>query len=1041
MSSLAFGQVAVRKDVQNPQQGKKQKKEIALKSAADFQKKIRSQAKPERKTKGIVLFSEDFSGGAIPSTFTLYNQDGLSPAAQVSYVTDAWIGNPNLLDSTDYTAVSTSYYSPAGTADDWMVTPKLHIAPQANLSWNAIAYDGSYADGYEVLISTTDSLVSSFTTVLFSVPAENSMWTARNVNLSAYAGQDVFIAFRNNSNDKFLLAIDDIEIFQPDPFEIGVTNISEPNNDAGCVLTAAENVTVNIENFGSDSITDGFDVSYTINGSTPVVETITDTLLPGANMNYTFTAAADLSAYQGYDIKAYTSYPQDNDQSNDTAYTSVVSADAQIQVKITTDNYPDETTWEIVDENNQVVATSPVYDMEDTTYSTNVCVLQSGCYTFNIYDSYGDGIFSPGGYEVYFNSTLVDSSFSFVSDQATVYNIGGGCKANDLYVKAIHTLGEFPKDGGSPQWVSAIVWNRGTADQTNAEVHLDITGANSYQDTITIPSLLSLEQDTIVFTGFNPTAMGVNDVTVSVAADENNSNNSASYYQEVTDYTFNHADTTEIAYGVGFNDAAGMMVAKFHVHGSKAVEAAMINISGSAAGNQLFGVLMDASGNILSTGQPVTIMPSDTNTYVELPIMPYNATDEDIYVGFAQTANPNTGYFPLNIQTEDPGRANAFYYVSGLNGGALTEAPGMGRWMIKGIIMDPISDDAILTEVSDIESGCDISMKDVEINIYNNGIDTIMGLDAGYIVNNGTPVVETLSDTIIPGDTIQYTFTAQIDASAYGHYLVKAYVELSGDTMAENDTAMTGFYNVEPTDVPYSTSFEMSDDNYAWKFIDGNNDGAVASIINAGAAAHQGTNIIYVPGGSVKQDEYVVSRCLNLEAGKTYQLNFWHRVGSFFGPIPEDVQIVMGTSPDPAALTTMVANLGTVDATAFTEVGVNFQVATDDVYYIAFNVTTDQAYYYLIDNVSVSDVTSVEEQMAANMKVYPNPTNDILNVEGSELNIQQIEVYNNMGQLVFADEVNRTKVQLNVADYKAGMYFIRMMTDQGIVTKKFQVNN
>ncbi len=1041
MSSLAFGQVVTRKDAQNPNQGKKPKKEIALKSAGDFQKKIQAMDKPERKTKGVIAFSEDFSGGSIPSTFTLYNQDGLTPAQQVSYVTDAWIANPNLLDSSDYTALSNSWYDPAGTADDWMVTPKITVPAGGNLSWNAIAYDGNFADGYEVLISTTDSLVGSFTTVLFSVPAENSVWTARNVSLSAYAGQDVFIAFRNNSNDKFLLAIDDIEIFQPDPYEIGVTNISEPNNDSGCMLTANENVTINIENFGADSIIGGFDVYYSINGNTPVVENITDTLLPGTNMDYTFTAAADMSNYQTYDIKAYTAYPQDNDQSNDTAYTSVVSADGQIQVKITTDDYPDEISWEILDQNNQVVAVSPVYDVEDTTYVTNICALQSDCYTFNIYDSYGDGIYSPGGYEVYFNSTLVDSSFTFSGAQASVYNIGNGCNANDLWVKAVFTLGEFPMDGGSPQEVQAIIMNRGSDDQTNAEVYLDITGANTYQDTITIPSLMSLEQDTITFTGFNPSSKGVNDVTVSVPADDNNANNSASYYQEVTDYTYNYADTAAIADGIGFNEDEGMMLAKFHVHGSKAVEAAMVNVSGSAAGNQLFGVLLDTSGNLLSTGQPVTIMPSDTNTYVELPIMPYNATDEDILVGCAQIANPNTGYFPLNTQTEDPGRADAFYIISGLAGGALTEVPGMGRWMIKGVIMDAISDDAILAGISEIETGCDITMKDVEINIYNNGKDTIMGLDAGYMVNNGSPVVETLTDTIVPGDTIQYTFSGQIDASAYGHYMVKAYVELTGDTLPSNDTAMTEFYNVEPTDVPYSTSFEMTDDNYAWKFLDGNNDGTAPSVIDAGSAAHHGTNLVFVPGGATKQDEYIVSRCLNLEAGKTYQLSFWHHAGSFLGmPIPENVQIVMGTSPDPASLTTLVADLGVVDVTTFTEVGVNFEVNTDDVYYIAFNVTTDQAYYYLIDDVSISDVTSVEEQVASNMKVYPNPTNDILNVEGSELNIQHIEVYNNMGQLVFADEVNRAQVQLNVADYKAGMYFIRMMTDQGIVTKKFQVN-
>lgn len=1042
ISTLAFAQYTDRKDVKVPGQGKAPKKEMALKGANDFQKTFTKKQQKASAAKAVTIFSEDFSSGSIPSTFTLYNQDGLTPASNVSYVTDAWVANPNLQDSTDYTALSTSWYSPAGAADDWMVTPKITIPSGAFLSWNAIAYDPSYPDGYEVLISTTDSAIASFTTTLFSVSAENSAWTPRNVSLSAYAGQDVFIAFRNNSNDMFLLAIDDILVYQPDPYEIGVTAITEPNNNSGCAQTATENVTIDIENFGADSITNGFDVYYSINGSTPVSETISDTLLPGATMSYTFSTVADLSAYQNYDIVAYTSYPQDNVQSNDTASTSVVSADAQLTVKIHTDNYPSEISWELLDETNQVIATSPVFDTGDSIYTTDVCILSAGCYTLNIMDSYGDGILPPGGYEVYYNSTLVDSSYSFTGALASVYHIGSGCAANDMSVEMMYALGKFPKDGGSPQEVTAIVKNWGTNDLTNAKVFLDITGANTYQDTVNIATLNSLDTDTVTFTGFNATALGVNNVNVSVATDDNNSNNSMDYRQEVTDYTFNHADTAAIDQGIGFNDAAGMMVAKYHVNGTKSVRAARVNVSGSAAGNQLYGVLLDANGNILSTGAPVTIAAADTNTYVYLPINPFNVTDQDIYVGFAQIANPTAGYFPCNVQIEDPARSDVFYYVSGLNGGALTMNNTLGRWMIEGVIMNGVAVDAYMTGITEISTSCNMTDANVEIGIYNNGLDSIMGIDASYVVNNASPVTETINDTILPGDTLMYTFNTPIDASAFNLYEVEAYVTLAIDTINDNDTANTFFYNVEPADIPYSTGFEATDDYYAWTMIDGNDDGVVPTVLNAGTAAHSGTMIAYVPGGSVKQDEYVVSRCLNLEAGKTYEVSFWHRVGSFWGmAIPEDVQLVIGTSPDPASMTTMIADMGTIDVVAFTNASYNFQVSSNDVYYIAFHVTTDSPYYYLIDEFSVTDVTSVEETAENLAKVYPNPTNNILNVDGGELNIEQVQVYNTMGQLMHSEDVHASNVQLDVADYKAGMYFIRMMTDRGMITKKFQVNN
>ncbi|HPN80172.1 hypothetical protein, partial [Dokdonella sp.] len=54
-------------------------------------------------------------------------------------------------------------------------------------------------------------------TVVYSNAAENSAWTSRAVALGAYAGQQVYIGFRNNSNDKFLLLIDDVKVIDSTP--------------------------------------------------------------------------------------------------------------------------------------------------------------------------------------------------------------------------------------------------------------------------------------------------------------------------------------------------------------------------------------------------------------------------------------------------------------------------------------------------------------------------------------------------------------------------------------------------------------------------------------------------------------------------------------------------------------------------------------------------------------------------------------------------------------------------------------------------------
>lgn len=183
-----------------------------------------------------IIFQEDFDGiggptaggagtYAFPAGWFLRNVDNRTPAASVSYVNEAWERREDFSFSVaDSCAFSTSWYSPAGAADDWMWTPLIGPLPaNCNLNWNAVAYDPAYADGYEVRIMTssqgpptggTGVIGNQVTnsTQIFTIAAENTAWTARSLSLNAYAGQSVYIAFRNTSNDKFLLLIDDVTV-------------------------------------------------------------------------------------------------------------------------------------------------------------------------------------------------------------------------------------------------------------------------------------------------------------------------------------------------------------------------------------------------------------------------------------------------------------------------------------------------------------------------------------------------------------------------------------------------------------------------------------------------------------------------------------------------------------------------------------------------------------------------------------------------------------------------------------------------------------
>lgn len=164
------------------------------------------------------FYLENFEGGW-PAGYDRYDNDAFTPNVGVNPPftgTDAtaWL-DLDADGSGDLEATSTSWNGPGEQGDDWMLTTGIGVLPANQmLFWDAEAQSANFPDGYEVRISTTQlpANTSNYSTVLFSNGGENSFITTRNTSLAGYAGQTVFIAFRNNSTDEFLLTIDNIRV-------------------------------------------------------------------------------------------------------------------------------------------------------------------------------------------------------------------------------------------------------------------------------------------------------------------------------------------------------------------------------------------------------------------------------------------------------------------------------------------------------------------------------------------------------------------------------------------------------------------------------------------------------------------------------------------------------------------------------------------------------------------------------------------------------------------------------------------------------------
>ena len=88
----------------------------------------------------------------------------------------------------------------------------------------------------------------------------------------------------------------------------------------------------------------------------------------------------------------------------------------------------------------------------------------------------------------------------------------------------------------------------------------------------------------------------------------------------------------------------------------------------------------------------------------------------------------------------------------------------------------------------------------IKVKILNNGGAAISNFEVSYSVNGGAPVTETVTETINPAQTYEYTFAEPADLSAVGSYTITAnVVYITDDENASNDTASMNITNGDGT--------------------------------------------------------------------------------------------------------------------------------------------------------------------------------------------------------------------------------------------------
>lgn len=162
-------------------------------------------------TSGEIFMKESFeNSGLMPTGWTAIDSDGdgnnwmvFNPANMSGASLTAKDGS--------YVMMSRSWQSSALTPDNWLISPKVELEGALKY-W--ILDDGQYKETYRIYVSTGGTDIADFQPLTDDLQSPgSSTWVERSVDLSEYAGQTGYIAFRNyNCTDQDYMFIDLVTI-------------------------------------------------------------------------------------------------------------------------------------------------------------------------------------------------------------------------------------------------------------------------------------------------------------------------------------------------------------------------------------------------------------------------------------------------------------------------------------------------------------------------------------------------------------------------------------------------------------------------------------------------------------------------------------------------------------------------------------------------------------------------------------------------------------------------------------------------------------
>ena len=393
--------------------------------------------------------------------------------------------------------------------------------------------------------------------------------------------------------------------------------------------------------------------------------------------------------------------------------------------------------------------------------------------------------------------------------------------------------------------------------------------------------------------------------------------------------------------------------------------------------------------------------------------------------------------------------------------------------------------DAGVISIDSPESGVLTDNENITITVRNFGINSISNFDVFYQVNGGENISETfnetITETIVSGATLQYTFESGVDFSIVDDYEIISGTILENDEDTSNDIFTVNIISQEATNCPdnyelpiaWRDHFECYDafiisDIGDWIMYD--LDGGTtwgANAVDFENESYVGTGIIYndelatvtgapapewdtydgdqglyfvasgANGTTIPNDDWMISPEFSLSGITSPVFSMKAKsVNDNYGL--ERFQIAVGNSTDYSEFT-IISDGDFIEApTEWTNYEFDLSAYEGQNIRIAIHYVGNDSFVLQTDAFKVEGTLGLAENEISDFEYYYNPFNYILNMTSSE-KLSNIQIFNMLGQKIIEEDINSYNHQINLVDLSTSIYFIKVESNDGVNTFKLRL--